>query len=415
MTEPTRRRARERERERARALGEARRTPGARSGRLIVEVQPDLGAVDPAEWDALVPPDEPFTEHAFLHALEASGSVGPGSGWAPCHVLVREEGRLRAALPCYAKQHGWGEYIFDWGWADAAERAGIAYYPKLVAAVPFTPAAGRRFLTAPDAERGPLVDLLAAGARALADELDASSVHVLFGTAEERERLAAGHGWLARSTYQFHWEDRGWGSFAAFLGDFRAPARKNVRKERERAASAGLRFVTRRGPELTPQDWAALERFYRHTARRKGGMDYLRPAFFRALRERLPHRVVAALALDDQERAVAGTLSFQKGRHLYGRYWGALESHDALHFELCYYQPLESCFAHGWTRFEAGAQGEHKLKRGLLPVETCSAHWIRHPGLRAAVARHLDWERAAVREEMAALAEHGPFRREGDT
>ena len=381
------------------------------SRNLHVTVVPDLSTVSPAEWDALAPADNPFLDHAFLRALETSGSVGERTGWLPAHVLVRRAGALVGAAPLYVKTHSYGEYIFDWGWADAAERAGLRYYPKLVSAIPHTPATGRRLLVEGGATDGPVLGALVAGIRDLADTAHASSIHVLFLTREEREALASGHGLLPRLTYQFHWHNRGYGSFDDFLSSLRSVARKQIRRERRGAADSGLRLRTLSGPELEDRDWEAIYAFYLDTARRRGAIPYLTRSFFQEVRRTLPHRVVATMA-HDGDAPVAAALSFRKGAHLYGRYWGCSTACDFLHFELCYYRPIELCIAEGMTLFEAGAQGEHKLKRGFLPEPTYSAHWLRHDGLSEAVAAYLEQEARATEGEMRWLAGHGPFRRE---
>jgi predicted N-acyltransferase len=379
-----------------------------------IEIHAGLGEVDPVAWDALTGPDDPFVEHAFLRTLETSGSVGPGTGWEPVHVTVWDDRALVAALPLYLKAHSYGEFIFDFQWAHAATRARIPYYPKLVAMVPFTPVTGRRLLLAEGRDPAPLVQALLAGARAVADEADASGIHLLFLTAAERDLVAADPHYLPRLSCQYHWHHAGERSFDDYLGRMRSEARKNVRKERRRAVEGGLRIRTLTGPELGDREWAALDHFYRDTCRRKGSEAYLAPGFFERLR-RTPavSRVVAVLAYAGDE-PVAGTIDFEKGRHLYGRYWGSLDRYDALHFELCYYRLIERAIERGHTRFEAGAQGTHKIKRGLVPSEVHSAHWLRAPALAAAVADHLPREAEAVREEMRALSTLSPFRREGE-
>ena len=378
---------------------------------MRIEVTSSLESVPAAAWDALTTADDPFVEYAFLRALETSGSVGHASGWVPCHVLVwGADDTLVGALPLYAKSHSYGEYIFDWAWANAAARAGLDYYPKLVSAVPFTPAGGRRLLVGDGSTSGPVVDALLAGAQAVIEQLDASSLHLLFCTAEEREALERDHGLLARLTYQFHWTNQGWQDFAEYLASFRAPERRKVRKERREAAAAGLNIRTLRGRELSERQLAALHAFYRDTTGRKGAIPYLTGDFFAELGTSLGDRALILMA-EDGDRPVAASLSFQRGRHLYGRYWGCLQDYDKLHFELCYYRPIELCLRHGWTRFEAGAQGEHKLKRGLLPSETWSAHWLRDADLSRAVADYLPREAMQHRLEMQSLARHGPFKR----
>ncbi len=371
------------------------------------------------EWDTLVGDDDPFLEHAFLSALEVSESVGAAAGCVPRLVLVRDAGRLVGAVPLYLKVHSYGEFIFDWAWANAAERAGIRYYPKLVAAVPFTPATGRRLMVAPDAD-GPLITTaLLRGVRAIADSERVSSVHFLFCTERESQVLASDRstGYAPRLSMQFHWEnrrERPYESFDDYLSTFRSRNRKQVRKERVAAAGHGLTFRTATGAELDADDWAALQRFYATNVARHGGIEYLQPAFFEIIRETLGHRLVATLAYRGA-RAVAGTINFEKGAHLYGRYWGCLEEYEMLHFELCYYRLIERAIERRYTRFEAGAQGEHKLKRGLLPTLTHSAHWIRHPRLSEAIGNFIAAEADEIKQRTALYATHSPFRTEAES
>ncbi len=373
---------------------------------LEVQVLGSLTEVDATDWDALVDRDDPFCEHRFLLALESSGSAVAATGWAPRHLVATDGSALVAAWPMWLKSHSYGEYIFDWAFAQGARRAGLAYYPKLASQVPFTPATGRRILSR-DLDRH--LPALWEAARALADREHASSVHVLFCTADEQAALAR-VGLTPRLTHQLHWTNTGYGSFEDLLAAFRQPARRQVRREREQARASGLTLAVRRGPDLTAADWAVLRACYLRTAERYGAIPYLSERFFDALSGPLAERVVAALAYDG-EVPVACAFGFQKGRHLYGRYWGALVDVPALHFELCYYQLLEFAIGEGLTRFEAGAQGEHKLKRGLLPSATYSAHWIRHPGLSDAVGDYVVRETAHVQAEMAELLSHSPFRR----
>jgi len=377
---------------------------------MRVEVIDSLEGVDAAEWNGLVGEDDPFIEHGFLLALEQSGCVGPGTGWLPCHLVARDGGRLAGAMPLYLKEHSFGEFVFDWGWAEAARAAGVPYYPKLVAAVPFTPVAGRRLL-APPGRRG-VADRLLDAAQDLAGATGASSLHLLFLTEAEQRLAARRPGFHRRLGYQFHWVNEGYRSYEHYLSSLRSSARKALRRERRRAA-AGLELVTLEGPQLDQRQWDALYRFYLDTNNRKWGPAYLDRRFFEIVRRRMAHRVVATLALRGG-RPVAGALSFHKGRHLFGRYWGTTVQQDSLHFELCYHRPIELAIARGWTRFEAGAQGMHKLKRGLLPSPTHSVHWLRHAGLSAAVAAFLEREARAVRREIALLGMHGPFRRDGE-
>ena len=383
-----------------------------------LEVDVSLGggvsSIAPAEWDALVDPNDPFLEHAFLLALERSGSVGPGSGWQPQFVLARKGGTLVGAVPLYSKSHSYGEFVFDWSWAAAASRAGLRYYPKLVAAVPFTPVTGQRLLSHPRTDRSVVLTALLRGLSEQADRTRSSSIHVLFCQEDELAALQAA-GFAPRLGLQFHWTNRTpspYTSFDDFLSAFRSRNRKQVRKERTVAASHGLRLLTRTGPELTDADWEAIEDFYDANVDKHGGARYLTPQFFQEMRQHLPHRVVATLAYRERAaRPVAGTLNFERGQHLFGRYWGCLEEREMLHFELCYYQLIERAVTLGHARFEAGAQGEHKLKRGLEPAATYSAHWIRDPGLGSAVERFVIAEATAVKREIDEYRALSPYSR----
>jgi predicted N-acyltransferase len=379
---------------------------------LDISIVSDIGDIEADAWNRLVGDSNPFVEHAFLAALESSGSVGGEAGWGPAHVVVHDGGRLIGAAPMYVKGHSYGEYIFDWSWANAAQQMGIRYYPKLVSAVPFTPAAGPRLLVHPDADSESVLDALTSGMRSMADHIGASSIHVLFTTEAQREALGS-RGLLERLTYQFHWENKGYVDFADYLARFRSSERRKVRKERREATASGLTIQTLRGGELSDAQLQHVFAFYRDTTGRKGAIPYLNEGFFAELNRSLAHLAVVVLA-SDGDRPVAGALSFEKGKHLYGRYWGCLEDYDKLHFELCYYQHIERAIALGYDRFEAGAQGQHKIKRGLMPAPTHSAHWIADPTLSEAVADYLPREAAANRQEMEALAASGPFRREPD-
>lgn len=371
-----------------------------------------LADVDPEAWDALSGPDNPFVEHAFLQTLEDAGCVGTEeTGWVPNHLLVYDGSLLVGAAPFYIKYDSFGEYIFDWGWAWAAERAGIPYYPKLVCAVPFTPATGPRLLVHPSADRDAVTAALAQAMRDVAEATEASSIHCLF-TLEAEQDVLAQHGFAARASHQYHWlRAPQWHSFDDYLAAMRAQNRKQVRRERRRAREHGLSLSLRRGTELAPHHWQALWRFYRATTSAKGAIPYLTPKFFELLPERLSHRAVVALA-EDGDQPLAAALLFAKGKHLYGRYWGARAALEGVHFELCYYLPIEWALEHGIERFEAGAQGPHKIKRGFLPAPCYSAHWIAHPGLARAVEEFLPREAAHVRADIQALARHTPFRRD---
>jgi hypothetical protein len=373
-----------------------------------------LAEVDAAEWDALANPDpatfNPFLAHAFLKALEDAKTVGGRTGWLPHHILVRDGGgHLEGCAPAYVKLHSQGEYVFDHGWADAFERAGGRYYPKLQLAVPFTPVPGPRLLIAPGADRAATTARLGAAAIALAEKLGASSVHATFLPEQQASDLAP-LGYLARTGQQFHWQNRGYRSFDDFLATLASRKRKAIRKERATALAAGLDVRLLSGVEISEAHWDAFFAFYMDTGARKWGQPYLNRAFFSLLGERMGRHCLLALAFRSG-RPIAGALNLIGGNCLYGRYWGAIEQHPCLHFELCYYQAIDYAIANRLERVEAGAQGEHKLARGYLPEPTYSAHWIAHPGLRRAIARFLVEERAALEEQREILADYGPYRR----
>lgn len=367
-----------------------------------------MAEISAQDWDALACPEaraiDPFTTHRFLAALDASGSTGEGTGWQT-RPLVLRDGAAVAALPLYVKSHSQGEYIFDHGWAQALERAGGNYYPKLQVAVPFTPATGRRFLGDPSYR-----EALLETAISLADQNGLSSLHFTFCTEEEAEALAGKHGVLHRVTQQFHWENHGYSSFEDFLSALSSRKRKMIRKERETARASGLQIRSLTGAELEPAHWDAFWRFYQDTGARKWGTPYLTRAFFDEVQRRMRDDVLLVLAFDGA-RPVAGALNFIGRDTLFGRYWGCIEDHPCLHFELCYYQAIDWAIAKGLSRVEAGAQGEHKLARGYLPTPVHSLHYIADPAFRDAVARYLEQERRAVDEEIEVLTAYGPFRR----
>jgi predicted N-acyltransferase len=383
---------------------------------LEAEAISRLSEVAPAEWDACACPEtadggrplDPFTTHRFLLALEEARSVGPGTGWQPRHLVLRRDGRPVAVAPLYLKGHSMGEYIFDHAWADAWERAGGRYYPKLQIAVPFTPATGRRLLTAPGAGPELRAALIEAAVR-LAERNRLSSLHITFCTEAEAAEGAA-RGLLPRITQQFHWTNPGYASFDDFLATLSSRKRKNIRKERETARGFGGEIVALTGDDIRPAHWDAFWAFYQDTGSRKWGTPYLTRAFFDRVHATMRHDVLLVLALKGG-RPVAGALNFIGRDTLYGRYWGAIEEHSCLHFELCYYQAIEWAIARGLKRVEAGAQGEHKLARGYLPTPCHSLHWIADPGFRDAVARYLEAERRAVDQEIEVLTAYGPFRR----
>lgn len=371
---------------------------------MAVRIGPSVGALPAAEWDALAG-GNPFMAHAFLSALEDSGSVGEGSGWAPLPLTIAgADGRLVAALPAYLKHHSQGEYVFDHAWADAWARAGGEYYPKLQIAAPFTPATGPRVLAPDPAMAAPLL----AAAQQLCAEHGLSSAHATFIAPEQMAWFAAA-GWLVRHDIQFHWHNRGYCSFDDFLGQLSSGKRKNIRKERA-AAQAGLTIRRLSGDQIGEHHWDAFWQFYQDTGARKWGRPYLTREAFTLLGERMADRIVLVIA-EEAGRAVAGALNFLGPDALYGRYWGALVERPFLHFELCYYQAIDAAIERGLPRVEAGAQGGHKLARGYEPVETTSAHYIAHPGFRAAVADFLERERQGVAADRLYLEGHLPFRR----
>ena len=371
-----------------------------------------IAEIPAAEWDACAGDANPFVSHAFLSALEESGSATARTGWLPQHAALRDAaGTLLACAPMYAKSHSQGEYVFDHAWAHAYERAGGDYYPKLQVCVPFSPVPGPRLLIRPGSGIGPAVlgQALAQACR----EMGLSSAHVTFCGEEEWEALDEA-GWLRRLGMQFHWHNQGYRSFDDFLGALASRKRKQIRRERREAAESGFTLRTLRGPEITERHWAAFHRFYRSTTDRKWGRSaYLTPRFWPLLGERLGERVVLMVAERNGE-PVAGALNLLGRDALYGRNWGAVVDAPFLHFELCYYRAIDFAIAHGLLRVEAGAQGEHKIQRGYLPCPTFSAHWIAHAGLRRAIADFLERERPAMEREMAALATLSPFRKEGE-
>ena len=381
---------------------------------ISLTAHPGLDDIDPADWDACACPGDgrpvdPFTTYRFLKALEDSGSVGGRSGWQPRHLVARQGDEVIACAPLYAKGHSQGEYIFDFNWAHAYENAGGQYYPKLQIAVPFTPATGRRFLTKPGHDEVGMAALVQ-GAVQIASDNDLSSLHATFCT--EAEALAGAEmGLLHRTGQQFHWLNRGYEDFDAFLADLSSRKRKNIRRERAQAQGFGGEIVQLTGDAIQPHHWDAFWRFYQDTGNRKWGTPYLTRAFFDRAQETLRDDMLLVLAIDDG-RPVAGALNFIGRDTLYGRYWGSVEYHPSLHFELCYYQAIDFAIAHGLDRVEAGAQGEHKLARGYLPTPVHSLHWIADAGFRDAIARYLAQEARAVDEEIEVLTAYGPFKRD---
>jgi predicted N-acyltransferase len=369
-----------------------------------IEVVDSLAGVDPQEWNALAG-EQPFVRHEFLCALIETGCAAARSGWLPQFVLLRRAGALAGAMPVFAKSHSYGEYVFDWAWAEAHERHGVSYYPKLLCAVPFTPVRGRRLLAAGERERR----TLAAAALDLAKQT--SSLHVLFPHDDEAE-LLRGQGMLLRRTVQFHWNNEGYADFEAFLGRLSHARRKNIHQERRRVRDAGVGLRWLEGEAIGRAQWEFFNRCYRHTYAAHRSSPYLNLEFFLRLGAALPRNVAMVLA----ERAgqpIAAALFLADSATLYGRYWGALEHVPLLHFECCYYQAIEYAIARGLQVFEGGAQGEHKIFRGLMPVEALSAHWLAHASFARAVEDYLAREGHGIARYVDELCEHSPFKDQG--
>ncbi len=377
---------------------------------MNVQIHRDTGVqnIDSARWNALAG-DSPFLRHEFLAALETTGCVGADTSWQPIHLTVTDAtGDLLGALPLYIKHDSRGEFVFDWGWANAYAETGLSYYPKLVSAIPFTPATGQRILVAAHADFSAVATILLGAAQELGTELGASSLHILFPTEAERNHLAA-EGLLSRKGCQFHWHNDGYRSFDEFLSRFSSAKRKKARRERRRIAEARVQFQHLRGDELAPADWDAVFDFYSRTFLRRGRAPYLNRAFFAEVARTMPENVVVILARFEGQ-PIAAAICFRSSDTLYGRYWGSLADFHSLHFETCYYQGIDYCIREGLSRFEPGTQGEHKISRGFTPVATWSNHWIIDPEFGGAVAEFLDRERLHVEAYMDELATHIPYR-----
>lgn len=376
---------------------------------IEVRLVQGIEGIDAADWDACAGSNQPFLSHAFLSALEISGCATGDSGWLPLHLIAEQQGQMIACAPMYLKSHSYGEYVFDWGWANAYERAGGRYYPKLQVAVPFTPVPGPRLLARPGVEiaRTALVQ----GLLSAASQIDCSSLHITF--CEEGEWRELGEaGMMQRSGLQYHWHNRGYGSFDDFLGELKSSKRKMIRKERAKVRNQGLDIETLTGQTLTPEIWDEFYPFYRSTVDKRWGGAYLTKGFFRKIGALMPERVVLVMARH-QGRYVAGALNLLGSDTLFGRNWGCLQDFDFLHFEACYYAAIDFAIERGLARVEAGAQGQHKLQRGYEPVPTYSAHWIRDPNFRMAVERFLHEERAEIAFEREQLVGLLPYRETG--
>ncbi len=368
-----------------------------------------IDEIPAADWNRLAGPDAPFLRHEFLAAQERHGCVGPTLGWVPQHLALRDPaGALVAVAPCYLKSNSYGEFVFDWAWADAYARAGRRYYPKLVVASPYTPATGGRILTGDTPRRAEYAAALIRGASQVAEGLGVSSLHWLF-TSEEETDWAVGQGLMRRLGCQFHWHNAGYGSFDDLLGAFSAAKRKGVRRERRRVAEAGIGFRQLCGGEVSPAEWALFHRLYCDTFDKRGGIPTLSLGFFQEIARTLGEQVLLVLAYQGSE-PIAAAFNLVGSRSLYGRHWGCVADYHSLHFEACYYQGLEFCIARGLERFEPGAQGEHKISRGFLPTPTWSAHWIADPGFRRGIEHFLKLETEGMTDYLAEMRTHSPYR-----
>jgi predicted N-acyltransferase len=364
--------------------------------------------LDEAAWRSLEPPDFPFFDYEFLLALERSRSIGRRTGWSPVYLICEDQGRVLGAMPLYLKTDSYGEYVFDWAWANAYHQNGLSYYPKLLSAVPFTPATGPKLLVRPGADRMAVTRALLDAARELGDEHHVSSSHALFLPEDELKEFE-NHGFAVRHSLQFHWRNRGYGEFTDYLDAMTGKRRRQVARERRQLEGVEVEYFT--GEELGLQHAAMMYRYYLDTYDRKWGSPYLTGAFFDEVFLTMRDRILLAVAREEYtRRPVAGALFFYKGTALFGRYWGATKSVRNLHFELCYYQGIEFAIERGLSLFEAGAQGEHKLARGFLPAVTYSAHQIRHPSFRRAIEHYIAEEREMISYELAEYMDHDPYR-----
>ncbi len=369
-----------------------------------IRIVDSLQGVNAAQWDALAG-SEPLVSHGFLNALETTGCVGEEAGWMPAHVLLSEGEQLTGALPLYIKTHSYGEYVFDWAWADAYHRNGLHYYPKLVSAVPFTPVRGPRLLAKSTADQRILVE----AALEFARQTNMSSLHCLFPSAEEIA-VWRNCGMMTRRTVQFHWQNDNFADFDDFLSRMNHAKRKKIRQERRRLRDDGVICERIAGGEASTEDWLFFNACYRRTYREHLSTPYLNLDFFRTIGELMPDNLLLVFARHEGER-IAAALNVLGGGAMYGRYWGTNEFHRGLHFEVCYYQAIEHCIAHGIGRFEGGAQGEHKLARGLMPEETVSAHWLAHPQFAQAIENYLRRETNGIAHYVDELNERSPFKR----
>ena len=387
--------------------------PAPEGAPVEAHILSSITQVDADAWDRCAGPNNPFVHHAFLSALEESGSSTGETGWQPRHIVLKTpQGAVLGAVPMYLKNHSYGEYVFDHGWADAFERAGGRYYPKLQVSVPFTPVTGPRLLAPPGPQAEAVKTALLSTCVGVCDQIGVSSVHITFPTEDEFDLMGEA-GLLQRTGIQFHWLNEGYESFDDFLASLASRKRKQIRKERQAVADSGLSIAALTGSEIEERHWDAFFDFYQTTGSRKWGVPYLTREFFSLLGERMADAVVLVM-VEREGRPIAGALNLAGADALYGRNWGCVEEHRFLHFEACYYRAIDYAIAHGLGRVEAGAQGPHKLARGYLPVPTYSAHWVANESLRDAVANYLDHETREIDREIAVLERHGPFRQSDD-
>ncbi|MCH7507570.1 MAG: GNAT family N-acetyltransferase [Proteobacteria bacterium] len=378
---------------------------------MDVCVHHGIAEISRDDWNDLLGTDCPFLRHEFLCLAEATGCVSPERGWSPRHLTITAGGRLRAAMPLYEKSHSWGEFVFDWAWANAYEQAGLSYYPKLVSAAPFTPAPGRRLLLADAADTEAASALLRA-AIALAKETGCSSVHVQFPSEAELPLLQKA-GLLIRKDCQFHWHNHDYRNFDEFLDTFTSVKRKKARRDRRKVRESGIRFRRIKGAEIDEQTWSVVYRLISRTFMMRGSLPYYNEAFFRGLSEQMPEGILVILAELDA-LPVAAAVFFESEEILYGRYWGSDGHFDALHFETCYYQGIDYCIETGKQIFEPGTQGEHKISRGFSPVSTWSAHWLAHPQFASAIEQYLNAEGKDVDKYIDAVGSRSPYKNPGE-
>ncbi|MDH5648860.1 MAG: GNAT family N-acetyltransferase [Gammaproteobacteria bacterium] len=382
---------------------------------MLLKVHHTLAEIPADSWARLTGTDTPFLKHEFLNALETTGCVNPKTGWSPRHLgLYQQTGNsetLIGAVPLYLKTHSYGEYIFDWAWANAYDKAGLNYYPKLSAAVPFTPVTGPRLLVANNHNKQDISQQLIVAALDLAKQEQASSLHWLFVTSDEIPLLEAEHH-LSRNSFQFHWQNNGYGNFDEFLAGLSSGKRKKIKRERRQVAEEGISVKVVPGSELSREHWDSFYSFYYATIQNHWAIPYLNREFFYSIGQTMPENIVMILAFKNNE-VIAGALNFRDDNCLYGRYWGSNGMYHSLHFETCYYRAIEYCIENGLQRFEAGAQGEHKLSRGFLPTPVYSAHWLDHAEFNRAVSDFIDREKHGISHQIAELNDHSPFKQVG--